>query len=61
MQRRWTSFARTGRPDGGLGDPIWPEWDTDSRRVLVIDATDRVADVDAALRAAWGDEPLSFR
>ena len=61
MQRRWTTFAATGRPDGGAVDPIWPAWDTQTRRALVIDAGDRVADVDAGLRAAWGDEPLSFR
>lgn len=61
MQRRWTTFAATGRPDGGVTDPLWPAWDTQARRALVIDSTDRVDDVDGALRTAWGDEPLSFR
>ncbi len=60
IQRRWATFAATGRPDGDHADPIWPPYDTASRRVLVIDATERVADVDAQLRAAWGEEPLSF-
>ncbi|MGZ8179448.1 carboxylesterase/lipase family protein [Williamsia sp. SKLECPSW1] len=61
IQRRWTAFAATGRPDGDRAEPIWPPYDPANPRVLVIDATDRVADVDAPLRAAWGDEPLSFR
>ncbi|GAA2071304.1 carboxylesterase/lipase family protein [Williamsia deligens] len=61
VQRRWTSFAATGRPTGDHADPVWPPYDTTSRAVLVIDEHDRVDDVDVALRSAWGDEPLSFR
>ncbi|MGV9709183.1 carboxylesterase/lipase family protein [Gordonia sp. NPDC003424] len=61
MQRRWTSFAHRGDP---ARDPTlpWPAFDVEDRATLVIDAEDRiVADLDADLRKAWGDEVLGFR
>jgi para-nitrobenzyl esterase len=52
---RWSAFAHTGTP----GDD-WPAYD-EHRRSLVIAREDRVAaDLDAALRAGWGEEVLAF-
>lgn len=59
MQRRWIDFAH-GRPPGR--DPQWPTYTTEERATLVIDRDDDVADdIDRGIRAAWGDEILSFR
>ena len=56
VRGRWAAFARTGTPGDG-----WPPYDADSRRSLVIDRQDREADdLDAALRAGWGEEVLAF-
>ncbi|NUU07172.1 carboxylesterase family protein [Leifsonia sp. C5G2] len=56
MLARWSAFAYAGTP----GDD-WPPYDTGTRRSLVIAREDRVAaDLDAALRAGWGEEVLAF-
>jgi para-nitrobenzyl esterase len=56
MRGRWTAFAHDGVPGAG-----WPAYDTDGRASLVIGREDRVvADLDAALRAGWGEQVLSF-
>lgn len=68
MQARWTAFARGESPDA-VASPSWTPFDADAhtgaagdRATLVIDRTDRVVDdLDRDLRAAWGDETLSFR
>ncbi|RDV46126.1 carboxylesterase/lipase family protein [Leifsonia sp. ku-ls] len=53
---RWTAFARTGTPGSD-----WPTYDTVARRSLVIGREDRVvSDLDAALRAGWGEDVLAF-
>jgi para-nitrobenzyl esterase len=57
MRTRWTEFAH-GRPPG----QDWAGYDAEARRTLVIDREDTVVDdLDAGIRAAWGDEILSFR
>lgn len=49
VQDRWGAFATGGVP--GVG---WPVYDTETRRVLIIDDPDRVqSDPDGARRAAW--------
>lgn len=49
MQAHWVHFARHGVPG-----PDWPAYDTDHRRTLIIDETDRVEDDPRAdRRAAW--------
>lgn len=59
IQDRWVSFAH-GRTPGT--DPEWPAYTTGRRSTLVIDQHDEVVDdVDRGIRAAWGDEILSFR
>lgn len=59
MQDRWVSFAH-GRAPGD--DPTWPAYTTEQRSTLVIDREDAVVDdVDRGIRAAWGNEILSFR
>lgn len=64
MQQRWTMFAHGRRPDAAA-EPEWPPYDatpvTGARATLVIDAHDAVVpDLDAALRAGWGDDVLAF-
>jgi para-nitrobenzyl esterase len=62
MRARWTNFAVTGQPGSAAGAQMWPSYSADERASLVIDAYDRVVpDLDADLRAAWGDQVLSFR
>jgi para-nitrobenzyl esterase len=59
IQDRWASFAH-GRDPGG--EPPWPAYTAEHRSTLVIDRHDEVVDdVDRDIRAAWGDEILSFR
>ncbi len=49
MQAHWVHFARHGVPAPG-----WPAYDTDRRRTLIIDGTDRVEDAPRAdRRAVW--------
>ena len=44
------------------GDPEWRPYGADDRATLVIDKQDSVVDdLDADVRAAWGDDVLSFR
>jgi len=63
MQRRWRSFAVTGSPTTPDDELEWAMFEPDGdRATLVIDRHDSlVLDLDAPLRAAWGDEVLSFR
>jgi para-nitrobenzyl esterase len=61
MRTRWLNFAVHREPAGLAGDPQWRPYRKDDRATLVIDAADRVlGDLDRELRAAWGDEVLSF-
>ena len=54
MQDRWIAFAK--------GESPWTGYDATTRATLVIDREDRMADdLDRGIRAAWGDEILSFR
>lgn len=61
MQQRWTAFAHGESPDA-VGSAPWEPYSIDEgRSTLVIDHQDHlVADLDAPLRAAWGDEVLTF-
>lgn len=60
MRQRWTAFARGENPDAPDA-PSWPPFRIDAPATLVIDRTDRVAlDLDADLRAGWGETPLAF-
>jgi para-nitrobenzyl esterase len=62
MRARWLSFAVDGTPSTPPGDPTWRSYRAQDRATLVIDAQDRVVDdLDHDLRAAWGNEILSFR
>lgn len=59
---RWTRFARDGVPSAGEPEPEWPAFHSKGRSTLVIDAADRVVDdLDADLRATWGDQAIGFR
>lgn len=60
MRARWTAFASGASPD--VTDAAhWPAYEPEARETLVIDTEDRtVADLDAALRAGWGDRVLAF-
>jgi para-nitrobenzyl esterase len=61
LQRRWVNFAVAGDPAGAPGEPAWRPYRED-RATLVIDKQDSVVDdLDGSLRAAWGDDVLSFR
>lgn len=60
MQARWRAFARGDVPDAPES-ASWPQYEPESRSALVIDAEDRCqADLDAGLRAGWGEVVLSF-
>jgi para-nitrobenzyl esterase len=62
MRARWRNFAISGKPAGLTGEPVWRPYARDDRATLVIDKQDTVVDdPDRALRAAWGDDVLSFR
>ncbi|MFP3466117.1 carboxylesterase/lipase family protein [Leifsonia sp. SIMBA_070] len=57
VRARWTAFAHGGAPGDG-----WPAYDSERRATLVIAEEDRlVPDLDAPLRAGWGEQVLSFR
>lgn len=59
MQQHWVAFAHGTLP---ADDPSWPAYSADQRATLVIDRQDEVVDdLDRGIRAAWGDEILSFR
>ena len=61
MRTRWAKFAKAQEPAGPAGEP-WPAYEAEHRSTLVIDREDRVVgDLDGDIRAAWGDEVLSFR
>lgn len=61
MQQRWTAFAHGRAPDTDDAT-AWQRYSPDSsRQTLVIDHHDTlVADLDAPLRAGWGDDVLTF-
>ncbi|MET0898247.1 MAG: carboxylesterase/lipase family protein [Mycobacterium sp.] len=59
MLARWAAFAH-GRAPGV--EPEWPSYTMTDRATLVINREDEVVDdLDQGIRAAWGDEILSFR
>ncbi|WP_424466720.1 carboxylesterase/lipase family protein [Pseudoclavibacter helvolus] len=62
MLALWTSFARDGQPkDAGLPGAVpWPPFGA-ARSTLVVDHEDRIVDdLDADLRAAWGNQVFSL-
>lgn len=60
VRTRWTAFAHGRAPDAADAPP-WPPYEPAARETLVIETEDRVAaDLDAALRAGWGDDVLAF-
>ena len=61
MRARWANFARGAEPAGPAGEP-WRRYTVGDRATLRIDRhDDLVDDLDREIRAAWGDEVLSFR
>ncbi|MDX1891950.1 carboxylesterase/lipase family protein [Mycolicibacterium sp. 050158] len=62
IRTRWLNFAATGEPTGPAGEPRWRPYRDEDRATLMIDRQDTVVeDPDRALRAAWGNDVLSFR
>ncbi len=53
MHETWLNFARTGVPSSaGLAE--WPEYDLETRPIVVFDEHTRIEyDRDARRRAAW--------
>lgn len=61
MRARWANFAHGAEPAGPAGEP-WRRYAVGDRATLRIDRhDDLVDDLDREIRAAWGDEVLSFR
>lgn len=65
MQQRWAAFVHGTAPDAD-GETPWIRYEYVSpesgRQTLVIDHHDTLlSDLDAPLRAAWGDQALTFR
>lgn len=62
MRTRWINFAAHAKPVGLPGEPEWAPYQEADRACLIIDKRDRLAyDLDAPIRAAWGNKMLSFR
>ena len=62
VRARWINFAAHGKPAGPAGEPDWTPYREDDRACLIIGKRDTVVhDVDAHVRAAWGNEIVSFR
>jgi para-nitrobenzyl esterase len=62
VRARWINFAAHGKPVGPAGEPDWTPYREDDRACLIIGKRDTVVhDVDAHIRAAWGNEIVSFR
>ena len=62
IRTRWLNFAADGEPAGPAGEPRWRSYRDGDRATLMIDKRDTVVeDPDRPLRAAWGDDVLSFR
>lgn len=62
VQARWLAFACGGAPDIVADGGGWPAYDpAAARATLVIGRHDAIVDdLDAGIRAGWGDEVLSF-
>lgn len=57
VRAHWGAFAHDGTPGGG-----WRPYGDDGRATFVIGRNDRlVPDLDARLRAGWGEQVLTFR
>lgn len=53
MREYWVSFAQSGVPRAE-GEPDWPEYETNNRAVLLLDAERRVVDdFDGEIRRLW--------
>ncbi|GLP84273.1 carboxylesterase/lipase family protein [Mycobacterium antarcticum] len=62
IRTRWVNFAATGEPTGLPGEPHWRRYRDEDRATLLLDKQDVVVeDADRQLRAAWGNDVLSFR
>jgi para-nitrobenzyl esterase len=62
MRARWLNFATDGKPIGLPDEPDWTPYQEADRASLVIGRRDAVvSDIDADIRAAWGNEVLNFR
>ncbi len=61
IRARWLNFAVHGEPGAPAGDPQWRPYRPEDRATLLIDKQDSVVDdLDRDVRAAWGNEVLSF-
>lgn len=62
VRTRWTNFAVHGKPAGPAGEPDWTPYREADRACLLVNKRDTVTGyVDAHIRAAWGNEMVSFR
>jgi para-nitrobenzyl esterase len=62
VRARWINFAAHGKPAGPAGEPDWTPYREDDRACLIIGKRDTVVhDIDSHIRAAWGNEIVSFR
>jgi para-nitrobenzyl esterase len=43
MHSCWVSFAKTGKPVCGAGDPAWPSYDPASDQLMQFDAPSAIA------------------
>ena len=61
IRTRWINFATQAKPTGPPGEPEWTPYQETDRACLIIDKRDTIVhDIDAHIRAAWGDV-LHFR
>jgi para-nitrobenzyl esterase len=62
VRTRWINFATQAKPTGPSGEPEWTPYQKNDRACLIIDKRDTIVhDVDAHIRATWGNEVVSFR
>ena len=62
IRTRWVNFAATSKPTAGGDEPEWTPYQDADRACLIIDRTDSIVyDVDAEIRAAWGEDVVHFR
>ena len=62
IRTRWRNFATLAKPTGPPGEPEWSPYQQSDRACLIIGKRDTIVhDIEAHVRAAWGNEVLGFR